>query len=135
MIGRPKGSKNKVIHIWSTDEKEYLIKITHGKSYRDILGLMNNKFEYQFSLNQIKSAISRYNLNTGRTGRFEKGRIPANKGTKGLTGANKTSFKKGNTPLNHKPVGSERVSVDGYTEIKVSEPNKWRLKHLSLIHI
>jgi hypothetical protein len=29
-----------------------------------------------------------------------------------------------------RPVGSERVNVDGYTEIKVSDPNKWRCKHV-----
>jgi hypothetical protein len=28
------------------------------------------------------------------------------------------------------PVGSERVNGDGYVDIKVSDPNKWRAKHL-----
>lgn len=41
----------------------------------------------------------------------------------------RTMFKKGNVPGNHRPVGSERVNVDGYIEIKVKEPSKWRLKH------
>ena len=40
-----------------------------------------------------------------------------------------TRFKKGNVPKQHRPVGSERINVDGYIEIKVAEPNKWRLKH------
>ena len=44
-------------------------------------------------------------------------------------GANKTSFKKGNIPPNYKPVGSERVTRDGYTEVKIKDPNKWELKH------
>ena len=26
-------------------------------------------------------------------------------------------------------VGSERINVDGYIEIKVAEPNRWRVKH------
>ena len=38
-------------------------------------------------------------------------------------------FRKGNVPANHRPVGSERVNVDGYVEIKMAEPNKWRQKH------
>ena len=38
-------------------------------------------------------------------------------------------FKKGRTPVNHRDVGAERVNVYGYIEIKVSEPNSWRLKH------
>lgn len=129
MVGRPKGVKSKTSHNWNKEEKDYLSEITPGKSYNEILELMNSKFEYQFSLSQVKGAIKRYKLNTGKTGRFEKGHVPVNKGTKGLTGANKMSFRKGNIPVNHKPIGSERVNVDGYTEIKVSEPNKWRLKH------
>lgn len=128
MTGRPKGTKNSVLHIWTNEEKEYLKEITPGNSHSEILELINNKFEYQFSLSQIKGAIKRYKLNTGRTGRFEKGQVSWNKGTKGLTQANKTSFKKGNIPSNYKPVGSERITKDGYTEIKVKDPNKWRLK-------
>lgn len=128
MQGRPKGSKNSVMHIWSDKEKEYLERIVEGNSYKKILELMNNKFEYKFSMNQITGAIKRYNLTTGRTGRFEKGRVSWNKGTKGLTSANKTSFKKGITPPNYRQVGSERITIDGYTEVKVKDPNKWRLK-------
>ena len=129
MKGRPKGSKNIIFHKWSNEEKEYLKEIVEGKSYKEIQELMNEKFKYKFTISQIKGAIGRYKLNTGLTGRFESGHVPFNKGTKGLTGANKTSFKKGNKPINHRPVGSERVTVDGYIEIKVSEPSKWRLKH------
>ena len=39
-------------------------------------------------------------------------------------GANRTSFKKGNTPHNHKPLWSERVSKDGYIEISVPEKSR-----------
>ena len=38
-------------------------------------------------------------------------------------------FKKGHSPQNHRPVGSERINKDGYIEIKVDEPNKWMPKH------
>lgn len=114
---------------WRDEEKLYLKEITPGRHYKEIQELMYEKFNHQFTISQIKSAISRYKLNTGFTGRFEKGHVPANKGTKGILKANKTSFKKGQIPKNVRPVGSERVNVEGYTEIKVSEPNKWRLKH------
>ena len=126
---RLNGSENKVIHKWTKEEKEYLSEITPGRHYREILEMMNDKFEYQFTYRQVKSAIIRFNLKTGFNGRFEKGHIPANKGTKGVMKANKTSFKKGHVHWNKKPIGSERVSVDGYTEIKVADPDKWRLKH------
>jgi len=130
MLGRPKGSKNKVQqHIWSDEEKKYLSQITPGRHYREIHEMMNDKFEYQFTYSQVITAIKRYNLKTGFSGKFEKGHIPANKGTKGIMKPNKTSFQKGSTPKNHREVGSERITINGYTEIKVSEPNKWRLKH------
>ena len=44
-------------------------------------------------------------------------------------GANKTSFKKGNKPKNWKPIGSERIDIDGYTLIKIADPREWALKH------
>lgn len=114
---------------WRDEEKLYLKEITPGRHYKEIQELMYEKFNHQFTISQIKSAISRYKLNTGFTGRFEKGHVPVNKGTKGILKANKTSFKKGQIPKNVRPVGSERVNIEGYTEIKIAEPNKWRLKH------
>lgn len=131
MIGRTTGSKNKVLHVWSTKEKEYLKKITPGHHYKEIQELMNKKFNLNLTLNQIKGAIGRYKFNTGFTGQFKKGTEPWNKGKKGIwgKGCEKTWFKKGNIPTNYRPVGSERVNVDGYIEVKIAEPNKWRLKH------
>ena len=126
---RLNGSENKVIHKWTKEEKEYLSEITPGRHYKEIHKMMNDKFEYQFTYRQVKSAIIRFNLKTGFNGRFEKGHVPAIKGTKGIMKPNKTSFKKGHVHWNKKPIGSERVSVDGYTEIKVADPDKWRLKH------
>lgn len=71
---------------------------------------------------------------TGRTGRYETGNIPhPNAKPKG---PNKTSFKKGNVPVNVKPIGHERITKDGYIEVKVLEQNpytgastRYRLKH------
>ena len=119
----------RVAHKWSDEEKDYLREITPGRHYKEIVELMNSKFEYEFNIGQIKAAIARHKLNTGFTGHFPKGNIPFNKGTKGLMKANKTSYKKGNIPQNYKPVGTERITEDGYTEIKVKDPNVWKLKH------
>lgn len=117
-------------HIWTTEEKEYLKQVVKGKSYKEIAGLMSIRFGHEFNDGQIKNAINRYKLNTGRNGQFAKGQAAWNKGTKGATGANRTSFKKGDRPHNYKPVGSERISKDGYVEVKISEPGKWKPKHL-----
>ena len=129
-MGRPKGSKDKKKqHKWTDDEKKYLASIVKGSSYKDITKLMNEKFEYEFSEEQIKGAMFRNKLTTGTGGHFRKGSIPWNKGLKGYMGANKTSFKKGTIPPNYKPVGTERIVKDGYIEVKVEDPNKWELKH------
>lgn len=39
-------------------------------------------------------------------------------------------FKKGGRPWNTKPVGAERVTSVGFIQVKVAQPNCWRLKHL-----
>ena len=116
---------------WSDKEKEYLKEITPGHHYAEIVELMNKKFDREFTVEWVKNAIGRYKLNTGFNGRFKKGNVPANKGQKGVCakGAEKGWFKKGQVSINHKPVGSERTDLDGYTLIKVAEPNKWQLKH------
>lgn len=64
-----------------------------------------------------------------RRGRYCKGNIPENKGTKGVLKANKTSFKKGVIPENTKPVGTISVrhhkrSKINYKVIKVAD-HKW----------
>lgn len=64
---------------------------------------------------------------------FPKGHVPDNKGKKMspevYARCAPTMFKKGQPSINRRPVGSERVNIYGYIEIKVAEPNKWRLKH------
>ena len=131
-MGRPLGVENKgPRHIWSDEEKQYLAEITPGRGYKEIQSMMSCKFGFDYTHHQIKGAITRNKLNTGRTGRFEKGRATWNKGTKGLTKANVTSFKKGQKSHNYKPVGSERITKDGYCEIKVSDTGRrWRPKHV-----
>lgn len=65
--------------------------------------------------------------------RFYKGQIPPNKGKKVSPEVyekmSHTMFKKGHISENKREVGAERVNVYGYIEIKVAEPNVWRLKH------
>ena len=128
-MGRPKGSKDKKPQHKRTDEeKEYLALIAKGSTYKEITKQMNDKFEYNFSEEQIKGAMARYKLPTGTGGYFKKGSTPWNKGLKGYMGANKTSFKKGTIPPNQVPIGTESITKGGYIKVKVGEPNKWKLK-------
>ena len=94
--------------------------------------LFNQKFNTNITSRTIKSYKANNKLNSGLTGKFRKGQIPHNKGKKMpkevYEKVKHTMFAKGNVPPNHRPVGSERISKDGYIEVKVAEPNKWRLK-------
>lgn len=77
---------------------------------------------------------------TGRSGRFEKGSKPANKGKKMPYNPNsaRTQFKPGHRGgkalENYKPIGTERVSPEGYLERKIHDglplQSRWRGVHL-----
>jgi hypothetical protein len=81
---------------------------------------------------QLLSLRKRRNWRTGRSGRFEKGMIPPNKGMRCAPGtggrhpnAQRTHFKKGERKGRaarlYKPIGAERISKDGYRERKVHD--------------
>lgn len=77
---------------------------------------------------------------TGRTGHFDKGAVPANKGKKMLYNAKSaaTQFKKGGrsgvAAAVYKAIGSERIGAGGYLERKVHDglpmQSRWRAVHL-----
>lgn len=77
------------------------------------------------SLIALKALCKRKGWLTGRTGCFEKGSIPANKGKSMPYNPNsaRTQFKKGHRPHNTKFAGHERISKDGYVEISIEETN------------
>lgn len=118
-------------HQYSTEEQQFMTEYVPGHSYKEIQKAFTEEFGWEISLSQINSYIGNHHLSTGRTGRFQKGQEPPNKGKKGVcaAGCEKSWFKKGHIPANYRPVGSERVNADGYIEVKVADPNKWKLKH------
>ena len=120
-------------HKYTDEEKQFFADFVPGHSHKEIQYEFISRFGWEISLQQVRGSIKRYNLNTGRTGQFVKGQVSHNKGQKMspemYEKCKSTMFKKGNTPHNHRPVGSERISKDGYVEIKVAEPKKWMLKH------
>lgn len=118
------------LHIWTEEEKAYLREIAQGRSREEMRVLMNEKFDYDFTLSQIVNACNRFKIKNGRQTTFQKGQTTWNKGLKGVMKANKGSFKKGNIPAVYKPVGSERIASDGYHHIKVADPNVWKYKHV-----
>ena len=120
-------------HIYTDEEHAFMKEYVPGHSYAEIQKAFTEKFGWNITTTQIKSYIGNHKLNTGRTGCFPKGNVPRNKGQKMppevYEKAKATMFQKGHVPKNHRPVGSERISKDGYIEVKVAEHKKWRLKH------
>lgn len=112
------------------EQHDYLVSIQKNKTSRDVANEMNQKFGLSLTEKQIKSYRRNNNLNSGLTGRFEKGRVPYNKGKKlPNMPPNSGQFKKGNKPPNYVPVGTINYTTDGYPKEKIGEPNKWVLKH------
>lgn len=122
---------------------EYVKKYHKGKSTIELTNEINVLFNLNATADNIQNLKSRIKK-TGfifeparNDGCIKKGNIPFNKGKKWddylseeqQKKCRKTTFKKGNIPTNHREVGSERLSKDGYIEIKVKEPNKWKYKH------
>jgi hypothetical protein len=93
-----------------------------GDFHRDFCAKFSRK---DVSAAQIRSLHKNEGWKTGRTGRFETGSVPANKGKPAPYHPNsaRTRFKKGQLPHNTKYAGHERVATHGYIEISVDETN------------
>ena len=118
------------IHRYTPEEIEFLKEISFGKSNNEITKLFNKNFGLNLSEQSIESARKRYKIKNGIDGKFKSKHLPWNKGLKGYNAGVATRFKKGNIPHNYRPIGSERIDKDGYINIKVDNPNKWRGKHI-----
>lgn len=118
-------------HKYTPEEHEFLKRFIPGHTYAEIVEAYNQKFEEPITRSRVKGYMANHKINNGLTGRFKKGNVPFNKGCKGVCalGCEKSWFKTGHVPSNHRAVGSERITKDGYIEIKIAEPNKWQLKH------
>lgn len=125
--GLEKGSPSKQ---FPADVKEYICKNHKGKRPKEMADLLNANFGTNYKDSQIRAYYKNHGLKSGLDGKFQKGNVPWSKGLKGIcTGGRGTQFKPGGIPHNVLPVGSERVNVDGYVEIKTADPNVWGLKH------
>jgi hypothetical protein len=118
-------------HNYTRAEIRFLERKVAGRSYAELTELFNRRFGLSFTVSRISSTLQRYGLTNGRDGRFCPGQVPSNKGKKGYCppGSEKGWFKKGNKPQTYLPVGSRRVNADGYLDIKIADPNKWKAKH------
>jgi hypothetical protein len=123
-----------VRHIFTPEQIEFLRNHVVGRSKQALTDIFNEHFGLTLTLEQISRCARYHKLpHSGLDGRFKPGNTPFNKGKKGISiGGKETQYKKGHKPQTYRPVGSERVCVDGYAEIKVADPNKWKPKHVLL---
>jgi hypothetical protein len=133
-MGRHKG---KAQHKYTPEQIEFIRENIKNMTWKELTTKFNEIYGTNLSYKALAATGKRYKIQTGRTGQFPKGLTPWNKGMKGLSfpGMEATQFKKGNKPANWRPLGSERVSKDGYIEVKVADGrlNKnWKAKHILL---
>lgn len=127
--GFPKGYSK----LYPPEIQKFIYDNHKGTGHQAMADLLNKTFGTNYTKQQMKNYYARFKLNSGLTGQFVKGCEPWNKGVKGYMGANKTSFKKGHRPHNWVPIGSERVTKDGYIEVKIQEgqfQKNWKGKHI-----
>ncbi len=125
---------------YTSEQLDFIRDNVTGRSFKELTELFNKRFGTDYPQSTVMSTAFRYGYRNGRDTRlntgweptqFQKGHVPYNKGLKKwYPGGEATQFKPGHKPWNYKPVGTERVNTDGYVEVKVSDPNKWRGKHL-----
>ena len=129
---------------WTQEEIDILSRLYPNHYAREIAGILGrgissiHRKARALGIESSREKIQRTGYEASKSpasiaARFQKGSVPLNKGKKVspeiYSKMQPTMFKKGQNPVNHRDVGSERVNVDGYIEIKVAEPNRWRLKH------
>ena len=126
-------------HVWTKEELEFLRDVYPYYENKEISKMVKDKFGFEVSARNLLNVSHKHKFPKKaipNTGCYRKGDVPWNKG-KGMSEevkekVKKTWFKKGEIPKNHRPVGSTRITVDGYTEIKIAEPNRWALYHRHL---
>lgn len=119
--------------VYTIAEREFLKSYIPGHFSYEIQNAFEEKFGRCLTYAQIKNFKGNNKIWSGVNTTFKKKHIPANKGKKMSAGqyakCKGTMFKRGHRPQNYRPVGSERINVDGYIEIKVKDPGTWKLKH------
>lgn len=115
---------------YKEEHLKFIRENVEGTKFKDLADMFNKKFNTDLSARTLASTAKRYGYKNGLDCKFKKGNVPFNKGKKGIGGWKPTQFKKGHIPKNHRTIGSERINIYGYIEVKVKEPATWRYKHI-----
>ena len=128
--------------LYSADEMAWL-EANYGMVISDYHRAFVETFaRTDVSLVNLNSLRKRKGWSTGRTGQFMPGLTPFNKGQRCPEGkggrhpnARRTHFQKGSrtgkAALNYQPIGTERITEDGYRERKIHDglpmQSRWQL--------
>ena len=129
---------------YNPEHIEFIAANITGRPFKELTAIFNANFGMDLRASTLISLADRHGLHNGRDTRlnkgyeptqFKKGHVPANKGLKGISypGMKPTQFKKGNRPAGWVPLGSERITKDGYIQVKIVEgkfQHNWRGKHI-----
>ena len=139
---RPESSK------YPNDMEDFVRSIAKGRSSQELADAVNEKYgEGTITVAHMKAYKKNHGINTGLTGRFEKGHVSHNKGLKqtdfmspeAIERTKATRFQKGQIPHNGgTPVGEIRLRKPRknrpgdrpYYWQKVAQPNVWRMRHV-----
>ena len=126
------GTKNglpagRATQLFPAEVRKFISENHKGLSTKDMTELLNSTFNKEYKVSQIQCFYSNNKIQCGVDAKFKKGNVSWNKGLKGITtGGVATQFKKGSIPKNRVEIGHERVDVDGYTQVKVTDGNRNR---------
>lgn len=138
---------------WTTEQLDYLKEIAHGKSYKDIATLLNEKFKTTRTIKGVGSKMKVLHIKNGIDARFQKQHNPFNKGVpmtswmtpEKMERIKSTQFQKGGSGqkrVRDRKPGDERLSKGGYIELRLDKPKQtwnydghtasrcWELKHV-----
>lgn len=132
--GTPKGvAKGTPSQIFPQNIVDYIYQNHKGIGPKGMTQLLNEQFAADYTRSQVAAFYKNHRLDSGLTGRFEKGHEPVNKGMKGICypGCEKGHFKRGHDPHNKTPIGTVRKKTDGYLWKKIGEGcREWKQLHI-----
>lgn len=121
---------------WSPEDLASLGKIypdTDNKTLARIFRRSEHSIKNQASLNGWQKSGTHM---AKKPGCFKAGGSPWNKGIHySAPGTERTRFKKGHVPASWKPIGTERVTKDGYLERKLSDTGNAKRDWVAVSHI
>lgn len=129
--------------ITTKEQDKFIHENYKGLYSKQLTDFVNKEFGTNFTVKQIKAYKARNKLSSGIKTTFKKGQVPFNKGMKqsdymsaeAIERTKNTRFQKGQDPINWQPMGYERITRDGYTEVKVRDEKEvhstknFELKH------